>query len=80
MYCQIVEGHFYILVIEDGKTLFNKSIQDKLVEKKIEWLDLISTIKGEENYCIEYIDPTKQTIVLSLWIIKKIILKKDQSL
>ena len=46
-----------LIIIENGKLLYNEKIKKNLEENKIRWLDITSTINGDENFCIEYIDP-----------------------
>ena len=46
-----------LLVVEDGKILFNENINEKLKHNKCKWFNLISYIKDNEDYCIQYIDP-----------------------
>jgi DNA-directed RNA polymerase II subunit RPB2 len=46
-----------LLVVENKDVLFNKEISDRLSKNKCNWYNLISTIKGEKDYCIQYIDP-----------------------
>ena len=46
-----------LLIVEDGKLLFNSKIKENLIKGNIEWGDLISKIVNPESYCMEYIDP-----------------------
>ena len=46
-----------LLLINDGKLMYTKTIQDSIIDKKLEWMNLTSFIKGTDSYCIEYIDP-----------------------
>ena len=46
-----------LIIIEGGTPLFNDEIRLKLKNGVTKWLDMNSTITGNENYCIEYIDP-----------------------
>ena len=46
-----------LILVEDGKILFNSKIHERLHNGKTNWLDMISTLTGDTNYCIEYIDP-----------------------
>ena len=46
-----------LLVIENKDILFNQNISDRLKENKCNWYDLVSKIKSDKDYCIQYIDP-----------------------
>ena len=46
-----------LLVIEDGKLLFNEKINNKIINEKIPWNSLTSEIYSKNTFCIEYIDP-----------------------
>ena len=46
-----------LIIIKDGKPLFNEKIRERLQKGTINWLDMISTFNGDGDYCIEYIDP-----------------------
>ena len=47
-----------LLIVEDNeRILFNEKINENLKYNKCKWFDLVSAIKDDENYCIQYIDP-----------------------
>ena len=46
-----------LLIVNDDNIIFNETINEKIKLNKCNWYNLISSIKGSDNYCIQYIDP-----------------------
>ena len=46
-----------LIIVDNGKPLFNEEIRKCLQSRTIKWLDMVSTIINDKHYCIEYIDP-----------------------
>ncbi|MBG02287.1 MAG: hypothetical protein CL470_08465 [Acidimicrobiaceae bacterium] len=54
-----------LLIVEEGKLLYNDKIHQLLKENKYNWKDLVNTSITDKVFCIEYIDPyeTNNTII-----------------
>jgi DNA-directed RNA polymerase II subunit RPB2 len=58
-----------LLIVEDGKLLYNKTILDNLEDRNYNWEDLTTTIVHKDRLCIEYIDPYETDgSLISTWL------------